>query len=136
MKRSFLITCMACMLACIMLACSLAACEDPSTPPVEQTTDGATEGTTEGTTEGETEGATEQPTEAPTTEDVTTEEQPISVSIEDVKAAAITFVDPEMIKAYAENPDQDWSDFGGMTVNEDGSVKALYRYGADDHWDP
>ena len=41
-----------------------------------------------------------------------------------------------MIKTYAENPDQDWSDFGGMTVNEDGSVKALYRTGADDRWDP
>ena len=121
MKRKLLIFCV---LALIMLLSSCGKNEEELTAVLNTTT---TIVTTDSTT---------IPTTEETTEEITTEEQPISVSIEDVKAAAITFVDPEMIKAYAENPDQDWSDFGGMTVNEDGSVKALYRYGADDHWDP
>lgn len=129
MKRSMLLIVLS-----LSLVLCFAACDTPTEDPVDTTEEITTEApATEQTTA---EITTEEPTTEETTEEITTEEQPISVSIEDVKAAAITFVDPEMIKAYAENPDQDWSDFGGMTVNEDGSVKALYRYGADDHWDP
>ena len=125
MKRSLLLIALS-----LSLVLCFAACDTSTEDPVDTTEEITTEApATEQTTE-------EITTEEPTTEEETTEEQPVSVSIEDVKAAAITFVDPEMIKSYAENPDQDWSDFGGMTVNEDGSVKALYRYGADDHWDP
>ena len=115
----------------LALVLCFAACNTPAEQPID-TTESTTEALT--TEEITTEEIT---TEEVTTEEITTEELlQTPVSIEAVKAAAITFVGPEMIKAYAENPEKDWSDFGGMTVNEDGSVKALYRYGADDHWDP
>lgn len=131
MKRSLILI----VLSLALVLC-FAACDTPTEDPVDTTEEITTEApATEQTTE-------EITTEEPTTEEITTEEATTEallqtpVNIEDVKAAAITFVGPEMIKTYAENPDKDWSDFGGMTVNEDGSVKALYRYGADDHWDP
>ena len=129
MKRSLLLIALS-----LVLVLCFAACDTPAEEPIDTTEHSTEAPTTEETTEEIT--TEEVTTEQPTTEEVTTEEEPISVSIEDVKAAAITFVGPEMIKTYAENPDQDWSDFGGMTVNEDGSVKALYRFGADDKWDP
>jgi uncharacterized protein (DUF1330 family) len=114
-----------------------AACDTPAEEPIDTTAEITTE---EPTTEQVTteEITTEEPTtEEPTTEEITTEAQlQTTVSIEAVKEAALTFVDPEMIKAYAENPDNDWSDFGGMTFNEDGSVKALFTTGKDDKWDP
>ena len=131
MKRSLILIALS-----LALVLCFAACDTPTEDPVDTTEEITTEAAaTEQTTE-------EITTEEPTTEEITTEEATTEallqtpVNIEDVKAAAITFVGPEMIKAYAENPEKDWSDFGGMTVNEDGSVKALYRYGADDHWDP
>ena len=131
MKRSLILI----VLSLALVLC-FAACDTPTEDPVDTTEEITTEApATEQTAE-------EITTEEPTTEEITTEEATTEallqtpVNIEDVKAAAITFVGPEMIKTYAENPDKDWSDFGGMTVNEDGSVKALYRYGADDHWDP
>ena len=119
----------------LTLVLCLTACNTPVEDPVDTTVSSTEAPATEAPTE-------EKTTEEPTTEEITTEEITTEallqtpVNIEDVKAAALTFVTPEMIKAYAENPDNDWSDFGGMTYNEDGSVKALYRYGADDHWDP
>ncbi|MBQ5361767.1 MAG: hypothetical protein IIU63_00325 [Clostridia bacterium] len=132
MKRSMMLIA----LSLVPVLC-FAACDTPAEEPIDTTAEITTE---EPTTEQVTteEITTEEPTtEEPTTEEITTEAQlQTPVSIEAVKEAALTFVDPEMIKAYAENPDNDWSDFGGMTFNEDGSVKALYRYGADDHWDP
>jgi hypothetical protein len=124
------------MLVLSMLLCMTACTQTPETP--EETTQAST--TEAPTTEAPTTEAptTEEPTtEEPTTEEITTEEETQApVSIDAVKEAAITFITPEMIKAAAENPDNDWSDFGGMTFNEDGSVKALFTTGKDDKWDP
>ena len=117
---------LAILLAALLLCCVFVACEEEK----EETPNRPSASTTEKVT-------TEEPTtEEPTTEEVTEAETEFTVSIEDVRQAAITFITPEMIKAAAENPQQDWSDFGGMTVNEDGSVKALFRTGADNRWDP
>ncbi len=122
----------------LALILCLAACQSSAEKPVDTTELDTEAPTTEYTTEEITEEiTTEEVTTEETTEEITTEEQlQTPVSIEEVMAAAVTFITPEMIKAYAENPEQDWSDFGGMTVNEDGSVKALYRTGMDDRWDP
>ena len=119
---------LASMLALIMC---LSACTPATGDPVDTTdSDQAT-----------TEAPTDAPTEAPTTEEPTTEEptepEPEAVvDLEAVKAAAITFITPAQIKAAAENPENDWSDFGGVTDNADGSVKVLYTTGKDDKWDP
>ena len=96
--------------------------------------------TTDAVTEAPT---TEEPTteeitfEEETTEEVTTEEEMINhPTLEQIQAAASVMLSTEDILASANNEQQDWSDFGGLTVNEDGSLTALFRMGTNDIWDP
>jgi hypothetical protein len=132
-------------LALSILLC-MAACDQ--TPEVSETseppiTEAPTEtpATEETTTEAP---ATEAPaTEAPTTEEPATEEETTQAkeeiyhpTVEEVAAYATTVLATEDILAAAHNPEQDWSDFGGLTLNEDGSLTALFRYGTDNVWDP
>ena len=122
----------------LVLTLCFAACDSKTEQPADDTTAQQTEVTTQETT-------AEQTTEQPTTEELTTEqEEPTTQarpeiqhpSAEVVKAAAVTFLDAAAMKAAADNPQQDWSDFGGLTENEDGSVTALFRMGTNDVWDP
>lgn len=140
MKRSLLLIVLSLVLVVCFVSCNTPAEDSNDTAENPTTTPSATNSpTTQETTIEPTEAPTTQEitTEEPTTEETTTEaETQAPVSIEDVKKAAITFITPEMIKAAAEDPNQDSSDFGGMTVNEDGSVKALFRTGMDNKWDP
>ena len=109
----------------MVLTCTLVSCDTP----VEESVD-----TTELPTEVPTEEIT---TEEITTEEITTEAQTQKPeSIEDIKAAAVTFLDAAAMIEAANNPQQDWSDFGGMTENPDGSITALFRMGTNDIWDP
>ena len=100
---------------------------------------------------------TEAPTEEPATEEVTTEaptaeettaeevtteetteakEEIYHPTLEEVGQYATTILATEDILKAAHNEQQDWSDFGGLTLNEDGSLTALFRYGSDNVWDP
>ena len=130
-------------LSMILVLCFVA-CDKNTVDPSAQTTDAVTteevltaeQPTTEEIT-------TEEPTtEEPTTEAVTTTEEVTTAEpwegapIEDIKFAAVAFLDADDMLAAANNPQQDWSDFGGLTVNEDGSVTALFRMGTNDVWDP
>ena len=120
---------------CMMLSGSLVSCDTPTEEPVETTASATEETTEEITTE-------EITTEEITTEEITTEapttekETQAPESIEDIKAAAVAFLDAAAMQEAANNPQQDWSDFGGMTENEDGSVTLLFRMGTNDIWDP
>ena len=109
----------------------LAAC-DKGTEQEPDTTAQVTEAPTEEIT-------TEEPTtEEPTTEEPTTEAKVeiVHPSREAVQAAAVAFLDAAAMQEAANNPQQDWSDFGGMTENPDGSVTLLFRMGTNDVWDP
>jgi hypothetical protein len=120
-------------LALSMLLCMAACDQTPETPETSAlpVTDAPTE---EATTEAP---ETEAPTEEATTEEETTEEEGIyHPTIDEVRQYATTILDTEDIMAAANNPEQDWSDFGGLTLNEDGSLTALFRYGSDNVWDP
>ena len=131
MKRSFSLTFMACMLACIMLACSFAACKDPSAPPAEQTTDGATEGTTEEVTEGATEDNTEGTTDADTsTEEVTTE--PPVTEINSI-VADFNAVSAEDLKGYLTGANQIKV---SVETDEDGEQYAALSTSVDNATDP
>lgn len=130
MKRSLILIAFS-----LVLAICLAACDEPANEPVD-----STEQSTEASA---TQQGTEEPTtEEPTTEEITTEEPTTEKqtqapeSIEDIKATAVTFIDAAAMKEAADNPQQDWSDFGGLTENEDGSVTALFRMGTNAVWDP
>lgn len=124
------------MLLCLSLVLCFAACDggkQPEQTTPEVTTEAPT--TEEPTTE---EPTTEEPTtEDPTTEELTTEEpkKPVA-SREEIKAAATAFIDAETMLEASNNPQQDWSDFGGLTVNEDGSVTALIEEDSVAVWDP
>lgn len=140
----------------------MVACNQPSKVP-ETSQSPVTEASTEAPATEETpseatateapvteEAITEEPptdataTEAPTTEEVTieepaTEEETEEVShptLEEVRQYATTVLETEDILKAAHNEEKDWSDFGGLTLNEDGSLTALFRYGADNKWDP
>lgn len=119
---------------CLVFAVCLVACDSSTSDPADTqaTSEQATE---EPTTEPPT---TEEPTtEEPTTEEPTTEAQTeMQESLEDIKTTAAAFIDAAAMKQAADNPQQDWSDFGGLTENEDGSVTALFRMGTNDVWDP
>ena len=135
-------------LVALLLALTLCmmACDHSGTP--EQTTEQApaTQETDQVTTPEQT---TEQPTTEPettepeTTEPETTEpeqttekEVVVHPTLEQIKASATAVLSVEEIMAAANNPQQDWSDFGGLTQNEDGSLTALFRMGTNDIWDP
>ena len=137
-------------LSLILVLC-MAAC-DTGTQPPEQTTDAPTTQapTTKEPTEAPTteEITTEQPTtqetttEEITTEEITTEEVTTQApaiqhpSREEVKAAAAAFVEADDMIAASANENHDWSDFGGLTKNEDGSVTALIQEDTVAVWDP
>lgn len=132
-------------LALSVLLCMAACNQTPETPETSEspTVEAPTEApaTEEITTEAP---ATEAPTteapvtEAPATEEETTEakEEIYHPTLEEVKNYATAVLETEDIMAAANNPEQDWSDFGGLTLNEDGSLTALFRYGTDNVWDP
>ncbi len=133
MKKSLILTALSLVLAVCLTAC------DQNTNDPAQTTDletVETPTTEEVTTQEPT--TEEVTTEEPTTEEITTEEQTMmpEASIEEIKAAAVAFLDAAAMKEAADNPQQDWSDFGGLTENEDGSVTALFHMGTNDIWDP
>ena len=130
MKKSLILIA----LSLILVIC-LGAC-DQKTPPATDQTQATTEsGTEEITTVEET--TEEITTEEITTEEITTEKvTQAPESIEDIKATAVAFIDAAVMQEAANNPQQDWSDFGGLTENEDGSVTALFRMGTNDVWDP
>lgn len=111
----------------------LAACDKGAEQPEDTTAVMETEAPT----------TEELTTEAPTAEEITTEEETtqaevavVHPSVEEVKAAAVAFLDAAAMQEAANNPQQDWSDFGGMTENPDGSVTLLFRMGTNDVWDP
>ena len=114
----------------LILTLCLASCDKTTEQPAE-TTAQVTEAPTEETT-------VEETTAEQTTAEETTEEkvQVVHPSVEEVKAAAVTFLDAAAMQEAANNPQQDWSDFGGMTENPDGSVTLLFRMGTNDVWDP
>ena len=127
-------------LALSILLCMVACDQAPEVPETSEPT--ITEAPTEApATEDAT---TEAPaTEAPTIEESTTEEETTQEkeeiyhpTLEEVKTYATTVLETEDILAAAHNEEQDWSDFGGLTLNEDGSLTALFRYGTDNKWDP
>lgn len=126
MKRSFALIALS-----LVLVLCFAACDTPAEEPIDTTAEITTE---EPTTEQVT--TEEITTEEPTTEEVTTEQVKVGASLDEIKAAAVAFIDAEAMQAAANNPQEDWSDFGGLTVNEDGSVTALFRMGTNDVWDP
>ena len=130
MKRSLILISLS-----LVLAIGLAACDTPANEPIDSTEQSTEASATEQVTE---EPTTEQPTtEEITTEEPTTEKQTQAPeSLEDIKATAVAFIDAAAMKQAADNPQQDWSDFGGLTENEDGSVTALFRMGTNDVWDP
>ena len=130
-------------LALSVLLCMAACDQAPETPettdstvteaPTEEATTKAPE--TEAPTE---EATTEAPTEEATTEEETTEakEEIYHPTLEEVGQYATTILATEDILKAAHNEQHDWSDFDGLTLNEDGSLTALFRYGADNVWDP
>ncbi len=131
----------------IALSLALVLCFAACDTPAEQTVDTTEELTTEEETTEEitTEELTteEETTEEITTEEITTEEETTEEqtkmpepTVEEIKAAAVTFLDAAAMIEAANNPQQDWSDFGGMTENPDGSITALFRMGTNDVWDP
>lgn len=128
MKKSLILIALS-----LALAFCLAACDTPTAEPADTTAQEthtlAVETTEEPTTEAPT-------TEEPTTEEITTEAPKAGASLDEIKAAAVAFQDADKMLAAANNEQQDWSDFGGLTVNEDGSVTALFRMGTNDVWDP
>ena len=131
------------MIACVLLLTVglLTACDGGKTPA--DTTAEDTPTSTDAPTEEPTPEATEPTdTEAPTqpeetTEEVTTEEtteakeEIYHPTLEEVGQYATTILATEDILKAAHNEQQDWSDFGGLTLNEDGSLTALFRYGSD-----
>jgi hypothetical protein len=134
-------------LALSVLLCMAACNQAPERPENVETTDSsANEAPTEAPATEE--ATTETPvTEAPTAEETTAEETTAEETepekeeiyhptLDEVKIYATTVLETEDILATAHNEQQDWSDFGGLTLNEDGSLTALFRYGTDDKWDP
>ncbi len=134
MKNTYSFMLILVLVCSMVLACSMVSCDTTDEQPVD-TTEALTEAPTEATTEEIT--TEEITTEEITTEEITTEAQTQKPeSIEDIKAAAVTFLDAAAMIEAANNPQQDWSDFGGMTENPDGSITALFRMGTNDVWDP
>ena len=132
-------------LALSILLCIAACDQTPETPATSESpvTEAPTEApaTEEATTEApvtEAPTAEETTTEETTTEEKTTqeEEEILHPTLDEVKLYATTVLETEDIMKAANNDEMDWSDFGGLTLNEDGSFTALFRRGADDRWDP
>lgn len=130
-------------LALSVLLCVAACDRTTETPETPATTEApVTEAPTEEPTTEEF--STEAPTaEETTAEEVTTEEETTEAkeeiyhpTLEEVGQYATTILATEDILKAAHNEQQDWSDFGGLTLNEDGSLTALFRYGSDNVWDP
>ena len=79
----------------------------------------------------------EQTTVEETTPEETTEKEVVvHPTREQIKQVASVVLEMDDILAAANNEQQDWSDFGGLTVHEDGTFTALFRMGTNDIWDP
>lgn len=79
----------------------------------------------------------EETTPEQTTPEETTEKEVVVHPTHDqIKEVASVVLEMDEILAAANNEQQDWSDFGGLTVNEDGTFTALFRMGTNDIWDP
>lgn len=112
----------------LVIPLCLSACDTQKGDDPADTTE---QNTPEETTSEET--TPEETTPEETTEAKTDMPEP---SVEEIKAKAVAFLDAAAMKEAADNPQQDWSDFGGLTENPDGSVTALFRMGTNDVWDP
>lgn len=122
-------------LLAMILVCSLcfASCDNTETPETPETT------TEQGTLAPETDEITtpEQTTAEETTPEETTEKEVVvHPTREQIKEVASVVLEMDAILAAANNEQQDWSDFGGLTVHEDGTFTALFRMGTNDIWDP
>ena len=117
----------------LVIPLCLVACAMEKGPLPDDTTE---QTTPEITTPEET--TPEETTPEETTPEETTEEkvQIPEPSMEELKEKAVAFLDAAAMKEAADNPQQDWSDFGGLSDNPDGSVTALFRMGTNDVWDP
>ena len=122
-------------LLAIALLCNLClvGCDNTETPDPPETT------TEQGTLAPVTDEITtpEQTTVEETTPEETTEKEVVvHPTREQIKEVASVVLEMDDILAAANNEQQDWSDFGGLTVHEDGTFTALFRMGTNDIWDP
>ena len=123
-------------LLAIALLCNLClvGCEGNTESP-EVTTDNPVTSDEETTPEQTT--TPEETTPEQTTPEETTEKEVVVHPTHDqIKEVASVVLEMDEILAAANNAQQDWSDFGGLTVNEDGTFTALFRMGTNDIWDP
>lgn len=123
-------------LLAIALLCNLCfvSC-DGNTETPEVTTDNPVTSDEETTPEQTT--TPEETTPEQTTPEETTEKEVVVHPTRDqIKEVASVVLEMDEILAAANNEQQDWSDFGGLTVNEDGTFTALFRMGTNDIWDP
>lgn len=123
-------------LLAIALLCNLClvGCEGNTETP-EVTTDNPVTSDEETTPEQTT--TPEETTPEETTPEETTEKEVVVHPTRDqIKEVASVVLEMDEILAAANNEQQDWSDFGGLTVNEDGTFTALFRMGTNDIWDP
>lgn len=123
-------------LLAIALLCNLClvGCEGNTETP-EVTTDNPVTSDEETTPEQTT--TPEETTPEQTTPEETTEKEVVVHPTRDqIKEVASVVLEMDEILAAANNEQQDWSDFGGLTVNEDGTFTALFRMGTNDIWDP
>ena len=123
-------------LLAIALLCNLClvGCEGNTESP-EVTTDNPVTSEEETTPEQTT--TPEETTPEQTTPEETTEKEVVVHPTHDqIKEVASVVLEMDEILAAANNEQQDWSDFGGLTVNEDGTFTALFRMGTNDIWDP
>lgn len=122
-------------LLAMILVCGLCltGCDNKETPESPETT------TEQGTLAPVTDEITtpEQTTVEETTPEETTEKEVVvHPTREQIKQVASVVLEMDDILAAANNEQQDWSDFGGLTVHEDGTFTALFRMGTNDIWDP
>ena len=133
MKRLWILLAIALLCNLCLVGC------DGNTETPEVTTDNPVTSDEETTPEQTT--TPEETTPEQTTPEETTEKEVVVHPTRDqikVPLTASSFMPlgiPSVLAA-ANNEQQDWSDFGGLTVNEDGTFTALFRMGTNDIWDP
>ena len=128
MKRLWILLAIALLCNLCLVGC------DGNTETPEVTTDNPVTSDEETTPEQTT---PEETTPEQTTPEETTEKEVVVHPTRDqIKEVASVVLEMDEILAAANNEQQDWSDFGGLTVNEDGTFTALFRMGTNDIWDP
>ena len=129
MKRFWILLAIALLCNLCLVGC------DGNTESPEVTTDNPVTSDEETTPEQTT--TPEETTPEQTTPEETTENEVVVHPTRDqIKEVASVVLEMDEILAAANNEQQDWSDFGGLTVNEDGTFTALFRMGTNDIWDP